>query len=269
MLSFLNTRERKNGRATPTYLVVESLSLTRDMFTEKVEEITGNETVSTVEKPQLTALMTSVEQLESKSSTLDTKIAEHITDPDELENEIFRAVEIQDSISERTHLAKGVIDKSERPQPQLPLLNVDVTPYQPIQAIPTPPTLEEQQEPHVNHLPAGSHVEDTPLEHENTQQPSLTESPHVPVNVTPQFITRLPKLSLPTFSGNPLMWQTFWDSFSAAVHSNNSLTGAQKFNDFRAQVTDEATQSIAGFPLININDRLTKRTVWKIVNAHC
>ena len=245
---------------------------------KKVEEITGNETVSTVEEPQLTALITLVEQLESKSSTLtelDTKIAEHITDPDELENEIFRAVEIQDSISERTRLAKRVIDKSEHPQPQLPLLNVDATPYQPIQAIPTPPMLEEQQEPHVNHSPAGSHVENIPLEHENTQQPSLTEAPHVPVNVTPQFTTRLPKLTLPTFSGNPLMWQTFWDSFSAAVHSNNSLTGVQKFNYLRAQVTDEAAQSIAGFPLTNINYEhsialLRERfgQTQKIVNAH-
>ena len=85
---------------------------------KKVKEITGNGTVSTIKELQLTALMTSVEQLESKNSTLmelDTKIAEYITDPEELENEIFRAVEIQDSISECTRLAKRVIDKSKRP----------------------------------------------------------------------------------------------------------------------------------------------------------
>ena len=76
-----------------------------------------------------------------------------MTDPEELENEIFRAVEIQDSISECTRLAKRVIDRSEQPQPQLstvPMLNVDATPHQLIQSTPAPPRLEEQQEPHVN-----------------------------------------------------------------------------------------------------------------------
>ena len=39
-----------------------------------------------------------------------------MTDPEELENEIFRTVEIQDSILECSRLAKRVIDMSERPQ---------------------------------------------------------------------------------------------------------------------------------------------------------
>ena len=279
--AFFYTRERKDGRSTPTHVVTEGLSLTRDTF---IEEITSNGTFPTVEEPYLTTLMTSVEQLESKGSILkelDTKIAEHMTNPDELENEIFRAVEIQDSISECTCLAKRIIDMSEHLQPQpptVPLLNVDATPYQPVQANPTPPTVEEHQEPHVNDsavTPTGFHAEDTLLDHENTQQPSLTVPPHVPVNVTSQSTTRLPKLTLPTFSGNPLMWQTFWDSFSAAVHSNNSLTGVHKFNYLRAQVTDEAAKSIAGFPLTNDNYEhsialLKERfgQMQKIVNAH-
>jgi hypothetical protein len=29
---------------------------------------------------------------------------------------------------------------------------------------------------------------------------------------------KLPKLSLPTFDGNILQWQTFWDSFESTVH---------------------------------------------------
>jgi len=225
---------------------------------KKIEEITGNGIVSTVEEPHLTTLIASVEQLESKSCTLtelDTKIAERITDADELENEIFRAVEIQDSISEYIRLAKRMIDKSEHPQPQSPTvtpLNVDATPYQPAQTNPTLYTLGKHQEPCVNDsavTQTDSHAEDTPSAHENMQQLSPPELPRLPINATPQLTTRLPKLTLPTFSGNPLMWQTFWDSFSAAVHSNNSLTGVQKFNYLRAQVTDEAAKTIAVFPL--------------------
>ena len=30
----------------------------------------------------------------------------------------------------------------------------------------------------------------------------------------------LPKLNLPTFSGVPIKWQSFWDSFEAPVHTN-------------------------------------------------
>lgn len=35
---------------------------------------------------------------------------------------------------------------------------------------------------------------------------------------------RLPKLSLPKFSGDILEWQTFWDSFETTVHINHTLT---------------------------------------------
>ena len=122
---------------------------------KKVEEITGNGTISTIEEPHLSALITSVEQLESKSSTLtelDKQIAERTTDPEELENEIFRAVEIQDSISDCIGFAKRMIDRSEQPQPPtVPLLNVDAIPYQPLQTTPTQATLEEHQKPDVNH----------------------------------------------------------------------------------------------------------------------
>ena len=52
---------------------------------------------------------------------------------------------------------------------------------------------------------------------------------------TQQFATsRLPKLTLPTFSGDPLTWQTFRDSFHAAIHANTSLSGIQKFNYLNA-----------------------------------
>ena len=42
------------------------------------------------------------------------------------------------------------------------------------------------------------------------------------------FVTRLLKLTLPIFSGDPLQFQKFWDSFEAAIHSNEGLTGVQK-----------------------------------------
>ena len=66
-------------------------------------------------------------------------------------------------------------------------------------------------------------------------------------------VSRLPKLSLPTFSGDPLSWQTFWDCFSVAVDSSPILSGVQKFNYLRAQLQGEAARAVAGFPLTDRN----------------
>ena len=66
-------------------------------------------------------------------------------------------------------------------------------------------------------------------------------------------ISRLPKLTLPTFSGDPLTWQTFWDSFNAAIHANPSLSGVQKFNYLKAQLQGDAARTIAGLPLTEVN----------------
>ena len=38
--------------------------------------------------------------------------------------------------------------------------------------------------------------------------------------VQPSYASCLLKLNLPKFSGDPIKWQSFWDSFEAAVHTN-------------------------------------------------
>lgn len=58
--------------------------------------------------------------------------------------------------------------------------------------------------------------------------PHVTPSTH---SVSSSFtVSRLPKLTIPTFNGDPLSWQSFWDCFDAAVHSNHTLTGVQKLS---------------------------------------
>ena len=91
----------------------------------------------------------------------------------------------------------------------------------------------------------------------------------------PQTFTRLPKQSLPTFTGDPLQWQGFWDSFNAAVNANSGLTGVQKFTYLRMQVRGDAARVIAGFPLTDDNyahsiELLQARygQPHKLVNAH-
>ena len=106
-----------------------------------------------------------------------------------------------------------------------------------------------------------------------SEQPIVVE----PTVATTQreHVSRLPKLHLPTFSGNPLNWQSFWDSFNAAVHSNPVSDDVQKFNYLRTQLLDKASHAISGFTLNNANYReavtlLQERfgQTNKIVHAH-
>ena len=71
----------------------------------------------------------------------------------------------------------------------------------------------------------------TPTTSTSTITPSWRTDTHTlpaPMPVHDHF-TRLPKLDLPQFTGNPLHWQSFWDCFEAAVHSNPPLS-AVPFN---------------------------------------
>ena len=71
------------------------------------------------------------------------------------------------------------------------------------------------------------------------------------------------------------MWQSFWDAFEAAVNSNSSLDGVQKFNYLRAQIQGEASHAIAGLPLTSANYdhavallKVCFGQPQKIINAH-
>lgn len=64
---------------------------------------------------------------------------------------------------------------------------------------------------------------------------------------------KLPKLSLKKFSGNPTDWQSFYDSYKAAVHNNDSLSKVDKFNYLKSLVEGPAATAIAGFSLTEEN----------------
>jgi len=74
---------------------------------------------------------------------------------------------------------------------------------------------------------------------------SSRNSGSIATSQSSQSVSRLPKLSLPTFNGDPLSWQTFWDSFVAAVDSSPVLSGVQKFTYLRAQLLEEAARAVA------------------------
>ena len=107
----------------------------------------------------------------------------------------------------------------------------------------------------------------------NLPVPTLNSAPHN--NNSHDHSSRLPKLNLSTFSGNPLRWFRFWDSFEAAVHSNTSLGGVQKFTYLKAQLVGDALRAVTGFPLPNNNYQQAVTLLRerfgqpnKIINAH-
>ena len=60
---------------------------------------------------------------------------------------------------------------------------------------------------------------------------------------------RLPKLTLRNFSGDAMSWQSFWDSFEAAVHNNEDVSKVDKFNYLKSLLDGPAASTIAGFTL--------------------
>ena len=59
-----------------------------------------------------------------------------------------------------------------------------------------------------------------PATSENTGGGSTQQILHIP----PENASRLPKFTLSHFSGDPVDWIRFWDSFSAAVDKKTSLS---------------------------------------------
>ena len=65
--------------------------------------------------------------------------------------------------------------------------------------------------------------------------------------------SKLPKLTLKRFSGDPTQWHAFWDSFSAAVHENNDVSQVDKFNYLRSLLDGVPASAIEGFSLTKEN----------------
>ena len=86
---------------------------------------------------------------------------------------------------------------------------------------------------------------------------------------------KLPKLEIVKFKGDYTKWQSFIDSFKAAIHSSATLSNIDKFNYLRCYVAGDALNTIEGLSLSNDNyakalELLEDRYVNKqaIITAH-
>ncbi|XP_045765119.1 uncharacterized protein LOC123867223 [Maniola jurtina] len=66
-------------------------------------------------------------------------------------------------------------------------------------------------------------------------------------------LVKLPKITIPIFSGSYSEWTTFRDLFVSLVHNNTDLDNVQKLNYLKAHITGEAEQLIRHTPITSAN----------------
>ena len=64
---------------------------------------------------------------------------------------------------------------------------------------------------------------------------------------------KLPKLNLPTFSGNLEEWLSFFDLFQASVHQNSILSACQKLQYLKSACKGDALKIIQSIPISDSN----------------
>ena len=65
----------------------------------------------------------------------------------------------------------------------------------------------------------------------------------------------MPKLLLPTFSGDILEWQEFFESFSVAV-DRQSIADIEKFQYLKANLKGDAASILTGLPMTSNNYKI-------------
>ena len=61
------------------------------------------------------------------------------------------------------------------------------------------------------------------------------------------------KLTLEKLNGELLSWQSFWDQYSVAIHTNSSLSDIEKFNYLRSYLTEATGECVKGLSLTSAN----------------
>ena len=232
-----------------------------DIISTDLEGI-SKESVSESRKLMAATTLAQLRTKRDQIAELDIAIAGKIETEAEFEEETINADTYHFSLEEKIAFLTEFVRKAGLPphRPSPPLVS----------STPALPPTSEVDSSIVVPSETTTHTEPVHVSPSDTHTHDTVATPH-----TFQNVSRLPKLLLPTFSGDPLQWQTFWDSFNAAINSNPSLSGVQKFNYLRTQLHGDAARVIAGFPLTDLNYEhsvtLLKERFgqsYKLVNAH-
>ena len=73
---------------------------------------------------------------------------------------------------------------------------------------------------------------------------------------------KLPRIDIKKFSGDVTEWQTFFDSFEVAVHSNDKLYSIKKMNYLLSYLTGEALKTVQDLKLSEPNYSDATGAIW-------
>ena len=69
----------------------------------------------------------------------------------------------------------------------------------------------------------------------------------------PQVQVKLPKIDLPTFDGNVLCWQPYYQSIKVSVVDNSALAEVQKLEYLMRSLKGPAAEAVKGFAVVQEN----------------
>lgn len=72
-------------------------------------------------------------------------------------------------------------------------------------------------------------------------------------NTSANNLIRLPKIELPTFSGNYTDWYGFYDMFNSLIHSNQAINDVQRFHYLKSSLKGEAAEIVASLDMSRAN----------------
>uniref|UniRef100_A0A069DYA1 Putative bel15-i ag n=1 Tax=Panstrongylus megistus TaxID=65343 RepID=A0A069DYA1_9HEMI len=76
---------------------------------------------------------------------------------------------------------------------------------------------------------------------------------HSPGKQTEKLSVKLPTINLPTFDGNYLSWQSFWDTFSTIVHNVEYIPKVTKFQYLKSSLKGAAADLIESLTVTEAN----------------
>ena len=71
--------------------------------------------------------------------------------------------------------------------------------------------------------------------------------------------TKLPKLTLPSFSGEYTQWVSFWDQFTTLVDSKRDMTNVEKLSYLKLSLKCDAAQIVSSLLVTDANYDIAKR----------
>ena len=86
---------------------------------------------------------------------------------------------------------------------------------------------------------------------------------------------KLPQLDIPSFNGDRMKWNEFWDTFETSINLNDSLFDIEKLKYLNSKLTGEAKQAVSGIFLSKENYKVAKELLKErfddqqtVINCH-